>query len=243
MNASTTPSSEHGSGQNLVARSEIKPIYVAATLIAAATVLWPLDLPLAAILNRFQIYGDPKEILTVAETFGHGVGVAIVLIAVWLLSFESRRFLPALLASSLGSGIAADIIKLCVARQRPRDFEFASDSVLDTFAGFFPGFGPSAMQSFPSAHSATAVGFAVALAVCFPKGKWFFYVLAALTCFSRMQVGAHYLSDVLVGAAVGIVVATISLKYLGEGTLPNILSFAQSIEPSKSEPADRKEAA
>lgn len=224
-------------------KHSVTTAHVLVALVASASLALCFDLSIASSLNLIEIEGDPREILTVAETFGHGVGVAIVLLAVWMLSVESRRFVPALLASSLGAGIAADLVKLCIARQRPRDFLFASDNVMDTFGGFFPGFGPSAMQSFPSAHSATAVGFAVALAVCFPRGKRLFYGLATLTCFSRMQVGAHYFSDVLIGAAIGIVVARVSLHYLGEGKLPQILSFAKSTKASKSHAVDRKEAA
>jgi len=201
---------------------------VLAVVVALMVVLFSsaqIDVSLAQAIKVIEVKGDPREILTVAETFGHGVGVILVLIAVWMLSPISRKFVPRLVAASLGAGLAADVVKLCVARTRPRSFEFATDStVWDTFGGFFPPFDSTgAMQSFPSAHSATAVGFAVALAVCFPRGKWLFYILAVLTCFSRMQVGAHYLSDVLVGAAIGIGVARLSLKYLSEEKMPKIL--------------------
>lgn len=198
-----------------------------------------VDVALTEALAAIEIEGDPGEVLTVAETFGHGIGVILVLVAVWMLSPVSRKFVPRLVVASLGAGMVVNVVKLCVARTRPRSFDFSADStVWDTFGGFFPPFDTTgAVQSFPSAHSATAVGFAIALAACFPRGKWLFYSLAALTCFSRMQVGAHYLSDVLVGAAIGIAVARLSLTYLSEEKMPRILrfDFDRAIEPSDME--------
>ncbi len=54
--------------------------------------------------------------------------------------------------------------------------------------------------SFPSQHSAVAVGFAVAL---WPHPAA--AALAVCVCVSRVLIGAHYLGDVLAGIAVGLV--------------------------------------
>ncbi|MCM8760589.1 MAG: phosphatase PAP2 family protein [Candidatus Omnitrophica bacterium] len=57
-------------------------------------------------------------------------------------------------------------------------------------------------SSFPSGHAARAFLAAVILSRFFGRNAaWFF--LAGIICFSRVYVGAHYLSDVLVGAVVG----------------------------------------
>ena len=65
----------------------------------------------------------------------------------------------------------------------------------------------SGLQSFPSAHTATAAGLAMGLAWLFPRGRWMFSALAALVACQRVVVGAHFPSDTMVGAAVGCVVA------------------------------------
>ena len=70
------------------------------------------------------------------------------------------------------------------------------------------------MQSFPSAHTATAVGLAIGLSWMYPRGRWLFAVFAALVACQRMQSCAHYLSDTLFGATVGFLVATVCIEYV-----------------------------
>jgi membrane-associated phospholipid phosphatase len=99
-----------------------------------------------------------------------------------------------------------DLLKLCVARVRPRHFDFQG-SVFDTFSDLLPGSGGgSHVQSWPSGHTATAVGFCLALSAVFPQGKWLFRALAALVALQRIESGAHYLSDTLFAAGVAYVV-------------------------------------
>jgi membrane-associated phospholipid phosphatase len=108
---------------------------------------------------------------------------------------------------SLGAGMAANGLKLLVARWRPRQFDFAG-TVQDTFGRVLAfGAGGSAQQSFPSAHAATAVGLTIALSWLYPRGRWLFAALAVLVVCQRVESGAHYLSDALVGLAIGWVVA------------------------------------
>jgi undecaprenyl-diphosphatase len=57
--------------------------------------------------------------------------------------------------------------------------------------------------SFPSGHSAVAFGGALLLTRHFPRMGPIFYLIAALTGFSRIYLGAHYPGDVVTGAAIG----------------------------------------
>jgi undecaprenyl-diphosphatase len=64
-----------------------------------------------------------------------------------------------------------------------------------------------ALQSFPSAHAATAVGLAIGLSALHPRGRWLFAAFALLAVVQRIEAQAHFSSDVLAGAAVGCAAA------------------------------------
>ena len=140
------------------------------------------------------------------EPFGHGLGVATILISVWLLDPGRRWAIPRVLTVAAASGLAVDLVKVLVVRVRPSHFDFQG-SVWTTFGDWLPlGSAGSAGQSFPSGHTATAVGLAVALAWLYPRGRWLFPTLAALVACQRVETGAHWPSDVLAAAAVGCLV-------------------------------------
>jgi membrane-associated phospholipid phosphatase len=63
--------------------------------------------------------------------------------------------------------------------------------------------------SMPSGHAATAFAAGVAVGLVHPRLRWPLVVLAALIAFSRVWLGVHYLSDVLVGGALGTAIALV----------------------------------
>jgi membrane-associated phospholipid phosphatase len=62
-----------------------------------------------------------------------------------------------------------------------------------------------ASASFPSGHAATAFAAAVAVGLIHPRLRGSLLALAALVALSRVYLGVHYLTDVLVGSALGVV--------------------------------------
>jgi membrane-associated phospholipid phosphatase len=149
-----------------------------------------------------------KKICNLAEGFGHGLGVPLIVLAVVVLDPARRWSAPRLLAASLGSGLVANVLKLLIGRWRPAKFE-GSGTVWDTFTGWLPLWnGSSSQQGFPSTHTVTAVGLAVALACLYPRGRWYFAALAALVACQRLLSGYHFLSDTLWGASAGILLAS-----------------------------------
>ena len=150
-----------------------------------------------------------------AETFGNGLGVLVLAIIVAVLDRRHRLGWLGMLASAWGAGMAANVLKLIVARTRPAHFDFQAGELWDSFGRWLPLVQHGHVeQSFPSAHTATAVGLAIALARLFPHGRWLFAVLAALVAAQRVAVGAHYVSDTLVGAAVGWLVGYAIVRLL-----------------------------
>jgi undecaprenyl-diphosphatase len=89
----------------------------------------------------------------------------------------------------LGSFLTGGIVyclKLLIARPRP------PVAVLDVVT-----------PAFPSGHTAAAFLTAVVLGKHFPREKRWFLGLASLVGFTRLFLGVHYLSDVLVGGLIG----------------------------------------
>lgn len=68
--------------------------------------------------------------------------------------------------------------------------------------------------SLPSSHAATSFAFAMIISYFYPCKRTLVFVLAGLISFSRVYVGVHYFSDVLMGAIVGLAVARLMIRYL-----------------------------
>ncbi|MCA9076427.1 MAG: phosphatase PAP2 family protein [Planctomycetaceae bacterium] len=177
-------------------------------LTLAAVALVTVDLPIARACAPRDFPDEIHRYLRTIEPFGTPYGQGMLLLAVIFIIPAIKWRVPRIAAAAVGAGLTADIIKLLVGRQRPKYFDMASDSATDAFQALLPFLqdGPS-LKSFPSAHTASAVAFAVALTYVFPRGKLLFGITAALVATQRMEVCEHFLSDVLVGATVGWLVA------------------------------------
>lgn len=63
--------------------------------------------------------------------------------------------------------------------------------------------------SFPSSHAANTFSLAYFLSGIYPRLRWLLYAFAALVSYSRIAVGVHYPTDVLVGALTGVAAALV----------------------------------
>lgn len=183
-----------------------------AALILLGILALAIDVPLSRKLVRDDALLFLDKALEAVEPFGHAVTVVLLIGGIFVCDLKRRRALPRVLASALGAGIAADLVKLCVSRVRPYDYDLAG-GVFDSFRGWLPGLlGPRAGGSFPSAHVATAAGLAVALCTLFPRGRWWFIMVTGLVALQRVETGAHFLSDACWGAAVGYTFALLLFR-------------------------------
>lgn len=108
----------------------------------------------------------------------------------------------------ISSGVILHLFKFLVGRQRPH--------VSDTFQHnifHFLEFN-SHHQSLPSGHSQVLFTSATMFCLLWPRASWVIYVIAALLALTRVVVHAHFLSDVILGAAVGHLATLWSLWYL-----------------------------
>lgn len=189
-----------------------RQLVIPALLILGGVAALSIDVPVSRVLLKEGALNRFDKVFEVIEKFGHALAVGLIILTIGVCDATRRRAIPRLLAASMGAGLAADVVKLCVGRVRPLHYDFAG-TAFDTFLGWLPGiFGGPRGQSFPSAHVATAFGFALALGALFPNGRRLFVLFAALVAFQRVEDGAHFLSDTLWGAAIGYLWAIVIFR-------------------------------
>ncbi|HVL85685.1 MAG TPA: phosphatase PAP2 family protein [Pseudonocardia sp.] len=108
------------------------------------------------------------------------------------------------LSIGLASATANALLKPLLPRRRPAAAELPAYQKLAN---------PPRSSSFPSGHAASAGAFATAVALESPRLGTTVAPLAATVAYSRMHVGVHWTSDVLVGAAVGAALATATRRW------------------------------
>lgn len=102
--------------------------------------------------------------------------------------------------SIAGSGLVADALKFILGRSRPN--LLWKENIY--YFHFFQI--ERDMTSFPSGHATTITSLMLALYFFYPKYKYFYIAAAILVAGSRVLIAAHYLSDVVFGAYLGLVI-------------------------------------
>ncbi len=142
---------------------------------------------------------------------GHWLAIAIVALTGAALArhFGARgRDLPLLITYSLafitslmlGSAIL-HMIKLVLGRRRPRD-----DMEMQLY-GFMPFAFNLEYNSFPSGHALTICCVAVIFTCVWPFLWPLWFAIAAILAVTRALLTAHFISDVLIGAGIGLIAA------------------------------------
>ncbi|MGZ4942329.1 MAG: phosphatase PAP2 family protein [Halobacteriota archaeon] len=107
-------------------------------------------------------------------------------------------------------------LKYLIARPRPSDL----------------GIVPEAEPSFPSGHTSNAFSFATTLSYYHGKVAPFLFAWALLVAFSRVLLGLHYVTDLLGGAAVGIVVSLIITRIAAKYDV-QVSRFVERLPPRR----------
>jgi undecaprenyl-diphosphatase len=160
------------------------------------------DMELCAFCNRRSRNFTVRSLFRIVSRLGDGVFWYVLMIV--LLLEDGAAALPAVLhmiaVGLLGTAIYK-FIKGKTLRPRPYNVYPAIVCMGKTLDQF----------SFPSGHTMHAAAFSIVAVSYYPALLWLVAPFAALVALSRPILGLHYPSDVLAGAALGAMIAGISL--------------------------------
>jgi len=206
----------------------VKRIWIASSALSVlflllGLVLWRqlgIDATVLFYFNPMRIAYDPIVILS-QWLSSYGMAAITVIFVIYLLVSQKLKSLDAPLPvyfytiCSFGWGaIAGSILKEIIARPRP----------VDTFGSEILVFSEGLSPAFPSGHAAKSIALilpfillvnnsnnlhkAIKIAIAFIAGG---------VCFSRIVLGAHYVSDVVAGVGVALIGLPCSMLFANMG--------------------------
>ena len=165
-----------------------------------------IDFKLLIILNQ-KISNSLFDLIMPIITNEDYWVIPILCLIIYLLFFGQKKgkIVLFLLIISLGINdyICASIIKPTIARLRP------SHEFLEYVNLLVPKGGKWSM---PSNHASNMFVLATIISNFYSKTKAGIFLIAILVSFSRVYVGVHYPMDVIVGASIGTIIATIIIS-------------------------------
>ncbi len=173
-----------------------------AMIIVGFVIFTLLDFPLSRIFfmgeDRTVELHDWYRFLRILGFLGTWAAVGFV----FILSDRNRHRGAAMFLAPLTAGAIAELGKLIFARERPVD-----DGVLQpglyNFRPFMSGFSDGSNLGLPSSHAAVAFAGCLMLSVFIPNTRRFLLLLAIGCAITRMLTGAHFATDVYLGAIIG----------------------------------------
>ena len=161
---------------------------------------------------------DAVKALGMAGEWG-AVWVAIGVAAAAVDATRRERWLRAAAVAPAAVGVNY-LVKLAVRRRRPRLRRLPPLAAA-----------PSEL-SFPSAHATSSLAAAAAMGRVAPGSRPPLYGLAAAICLTRPYLGMHYPSDVLGGAAIGLVIGRLWPGLRGKGAEDRLIDLVARAAPS-----------
>jgi undecaprenyl-diphosphatase len=175
------------------------------TLSQAKSTLSAPDQNLMRRLNRWRAPRWFRWWMLLATRAGDGWLWGLIGIALLCASSDPMRFraIEAAACAVMCGILVFHKIKRVVCRVRPKDIEphcWANIGTRDRF-------------SFPSGHSTTAFAVAISLGSFYPEIMPLLLILAANVAVSRVIVGMHFLTDVMVGSGMGALLGYVAFRF------------------------------
>lgn len=161
-----------------------------------------VDQRTTVLFNRINHHPLPARLFAVVSRLGDGVfWYAIILALPFVHGAAAALVSLQMVAVGLVSYLLYRWLKQATGRPRPCQSD----------AGILRSVAPLDEFSFPSGHTMHAVAFTIVLVSYYPAWAVIVAPFTLLVALSRMVLGLHYPSDVIVGALIGTATAMLSL--------------------------------
>ena len=137
---------------------------------------------------------------------GSHVAVVVFIILSWILTKKRRVLRRLALLYGIQSGILYGL-KFLIQRQRPLYF-------LEMASKLSKGPGEILDPSFPSGHAVYAFMMATVLATWVPRYRVIFYIATGFIGWTRIYLGVHFPTDVVVGSLLGYGITRLFIHWI-----------------------------
>lgn len=160
-----------------------------------------IDTAICRQVNRACAYRLVRRFFGTVSWLGNGkFWYALILGLPLVFGREGLLVSLQMAAAGVAGVVIYKLVKLCTHRPRP----YAADEAIVL------GAAPLDQFSFPSGHTLHAVLFTLLVIAPFPVLAWLLIPFTVVVAASRVVLGLHYPTDVLLGAAIGAALAWIT---------------------------------
>jgi len=164
------------------------------------------DLQVCLRFNRVCRHVSWRLLFRCISVLGNGIAW-YALMAFLLLRDRDAAVLPVL--HMVGAGLVSTVVYKWLKKRTLRPRPYQTHANIEHFAA------PLDSLSFPSGHTLHAVAFTLIALAYYPALAWLLLPFTLLIAVSRVVLGLHYPSDVLVGALLGAAIAALSFGLMG----------------------------
>jgi len=162
------------------------------------------DMKLCGFFNRACHYNMVQQFFAVISRLGNGIFWYLLMIYLLIVyGWPATVVVTQMLISALVGLLIYKVIKNNTERLRPY---MVSDSIK-------LGTKPLDQFSFPSGHTLHAISFSLIVCFYYPGFTMFLLPVTILVAASRVILGLHYPSDVLMGALIGLI-TSVSIVFI-----------------------------